>query len=610
MEKSLIYVAGNPSLYPIEYYDSETDSYQGVIPELLQRFAEEYDEYEIRYYDAGREDERAQMAASRQVDLISGCTESEEFKYTDGKEVLLFRTVEEGEENSYYILFSEVTPESLKKDLREFFSSVTQEEKTGLVLEASESAQNAAAMKTMTGGLIGLSVAVLALAAVIAALVRKYRKRLSVYEQNKEADETTGVGNAAYLEHYYRSLVNDKNRILYRMFCFYIDIDRMERIGGHGETNRFLRHTAVILQEYASDTDILARISDVGFVLLKLSGSDEGEREWLSAALQRIRSFSELNGTPYQCEVSAGIYPLKAEDYDLNEIVFSAYMCAQSAYRRGQDYLVCSEDMIHAFAEERKLQSDISRGFERQEFQLYIQFYVEAGSRRIVGGEALSRWEHPERGFLLPGQYIPLMEEENMIHQMDYYILEKTCAFLDDLKKNGIENFFISCNFSRKTFSDPEFMEFCRTIIESYDFSRELLVFEVTESASGRDVAQMRKNALALSEYGVRIALDDFGEGFTSFYDLQDYPVNGVKLDKSLIDNCETPKGKAILRSMIQIGHELGLTILAEGIETDEQVNVLLEIGCDVIQGFRFHYPIPAWEAKKTLMLGGAEQEN
>lgn len=195
-----------------------------------------------------------------------------------------------------------------------------------------------------------------------------------------------------------------------------------------------------------------------------------------------------------------------------------------------------------------------------------------------------------------------------MIHQMDYYILEKTCAFLDDLKKNGIDNFFISCNFSRKTFSDPEFMEFCRTIIESYDFSRELLVFEVTESASGRDVAQMRKNALALSEYGVRIALDDFGEGFTSFYDLQDYPVNGVKLDKSLIDNCETPKGKAILRSMIQIGHELGLTILAEGIETDEQVNVLLEIGCDVIQGFRFHYPIPAWEAKKTLMLGGAER--
>ena len=105
-----------------------------------------------------------------------------------------------------------------------------------------------------------------------------------------------------------------------------------------------------------------------------------------------------------------------------------------------------------------------------------------------------------------------------------------------------------------------------------------------------------------MKDMGIRIALDDFGEGFTSFFDIQEYPLDGLKLDKSLIDNLGTNPGDVILRAMIQVGHELGITVLAEGVETDEQIRILKEMNCDVIQGFRFHYPIPEWEARKELM--------
>ena len=105
-------------------------------------------------------------------------------------------------------------------------------------------------------------------------------------------------------------------------------------------------------------------------------------------------------------------------------------------------------------------------------------------------------------------------------------------------------------------------------------------------------------------ELGVQVVLDDFGAGFTSFYDLQEYPVDGIKLDKELVDHVNTPKGRAIMRVMVQIGHELGLTTLAEGVENDEQLGILQELRCDAIQGFRFYYPIPAWEAEEKL-LGG-----
>ena len=132
------------------------------------------------------------------------------------------------------------------------------------------------------------------------------------------------------------------------------------------------------------------------------------------------------------------------------------------------------------------------------------------------------------------------------------------------------------------------------------------MILERTESVSETHVTRIRENMAALKEFGVSIALDDFGVGFTSFVDLQEYAVDGVKLDKDLIDRLSTERGVSILRSMIQLGHELGITVLAEGVETDEQVRVLQDIHCDVIQGFRFYQPISAPEACELLVRTAA----
>ena len=145
-------------------------------------------------------------------------------------------------------------------------------------------------------------------------------------------------------------------------------------------------------------------------------------------------------------------------------------------------------------------------------------------------------------------------------------------------------------------------MPCCRAIIDSFRFPRELLIFELTESTSVKHLAQIKANMAALKRCGIRIALDDFGEGFTSFSDLQEYPVDGIKLDKRLVDNALTKTGQAILRAMIQAGHELDLTILAEGVETASQAQVLRALHCDVIQGFQFFAPIPEAEARERLL--------
>ena len=431
---------------------------------------------------------------------------------------------------------------------------------------------------------------------------KKYRKQLTKAKSDLETDKITGLGNMEHLSHYYPQYINDQNRILYQLFYFHVDTDFLRRLASSEYTNDFLRYCAVVLREQAGNSDLLACISDQGFVLLKLNGSNQKTGLWLSSLLVKLRSYPKLYEKPFDVSVHAGICPLELGDRDLNELIFNARQCALSAALRNEDYEICSRQVLQKFAQDKMLQAHLDQAFERHEFQIYIQFYVDAQNFHIVGGEALSRWNHPQKGLLMPNDFIPLMEEKKAISRLDYYSLRAVFDFLEDLYTHHVDTFFVSCNFSRTTFSADDFFPHVKEILDGYFFPRELLIFELTESASVPHIAQIQENAMALKEYGVRSALDDFGEGFTSFFDLQKYPIDGLKLDKSLADSILTPNGNAILKAMVQVGHEMDLTVLAEGVESELQVMAVQQLNCDVIQGFYFHIPLPCWEAKHQIL--------
>lgn len=600
MEEIIIYAAGNPDNYPVEFYDSGKESYQGIIPELLKNFSERT-EYEIRYLEPGKKDRREQMAENHQVDIVSGCDGTEEYFLPEENAIKILETRLGGEEITYRIYITEAAPEGLAEELRSWTEGISQETKTGMLMKMTREDVQIYRKTTQWGAAI-LILTVVVLVLMIAYMLRQQRRQLAEQRKKQETDEITGIGNMEFLSHYFPVFVQDKNRILYKMFYFYFDAEKMERTGSHADMVEFMRCMAMILQEYTSDTDILARVSDNGFALTRLSVGQREEEAWLLLVLERIRSAAEKIGKTYSCDVTAGIYPLKAEDYDLNEILFNAAQGARMAKNEGIDYKYCTDEVVRAAMEEKNLQADVERALENDEFQLYIQFYVDARNGNIVGGEALSRWEHPERGLLSAGRFVPLMENAGLISQLDYYSLNKVCAFLEEIYLAGKEDFFVSCNFSRETFSDVDFAARCSEIIGKYQFARELLIFEITESAMIRDFAVADRNIHVLKNMGIRISLDDFGVGFTSFFDIQKYQFDGLKLDKSLIDNLGTDPGDVILRAMIRVGHDLGITVMAEGVEKEEQVRLLREMHCDVIQGFHFYQPVPVWEARRKIM--------
>ena len=593
----MIYVAGNPDAYPLEYYDSAAGTYEGVIPRLLESFSAQSG-YQLAYYAPGEKDQRESLAKNLQVDLLSGYADSGSIP-AGAEELLLFQTAFQGEETSYYLGVTAAAPERLGADLTAFLSAVSQEEISGILMETAARPDAPGALTLALGGaalILGI------LAAAAALIAGRFRKKLKETRRALEYDQETGLGNLNSLRRYYRQMVNDKNRILYSMLYFRLDTDSLRRQAGNREAESVLRFCAIVLEEHITQTDLLVRAAEDGFALLRLAGDQERIKAWADPVLRKIRSYPEEHGKPFSVEIGVGAYPLAMDCRDLDEIIFNAAQVAQRALEDKADCRFFTHALQSRIRMEEQLRSTVAKALDGNEFQLYVQFYVNARTSRIVGGEALSRWLHPERGLLLPGDFVPALEREGLIYKLDYHCLRSSCAFLQALYQRGIRDFFLSCNFSRETFAAPDFVERCREIIDPCDFNRGQLIFELTESVSTNNYIPIRNNMQALRQYGVRSALDDFGEGFTSFADLQEYPVDGIKLDKGLVDHILTKKTNSILRAMVQIGHEMGLTILAEGVETDAQAQALREIHCDVIQGFRFYAPIPQAEAMEKLL--------
>ena len=593
---TIIYVAGAPDLYPLEFYDPDSQSYQGAIPAFLEDFAQAYG-YDLRYLQPGERDRREQLAVDQQVDLISGCLEEERYAHTAGEPLLLFSAQEGGEERAYVLRFTQVSPSRFREDLREYAAGRSQAEWTGAVLAAAEAPQASIPLPV----LVGAGLALLLLAGAVAALLFRLRRRRRE-EGARLTDPETGLGTEEALEQAFSKL--GESRAFRCLVCFHLDLDRIGRLWGREQAQALLLRAAQTLEQEAAPTDPLFRTGGGDLVALKHFLDKEGALAWAGAAVETLRSIPFAGGVLGPQDLSAGVFPLGSGSRELGAALFHARQCALSAGREEGTCRLCGTERCRTCQERWQLLADFEKALERSEFYLYVQFFVDADTFHVVGGEALSRWHHPRLGLLSPGRYVPLLEDNGMVSRLDLYGLERACAFLEELVGRGVEDFFLSCNFARSTFSASDFVQKCVQVIQGHAFPRKLLILEVTESQeiSPEEAAQMLRNIQALRDFGARVIFDDFGMGFSSFHDLQNYPMDGLKLDKELVDNMDTEQGRIILEGLVETGHRMGLTILAEGVEREEQIETLQRLHCDVLQGFRFSVPLPAAEAQRIIL--------
>lgn len=250
---------------------------------------------------------------------------------------------------------------------------------------------------------------------------------------------------------------------------------------------------------------------------------------------------------------------------------------------------------------EKEITESILSGLKNNEFKMYLQFIVDNKTKQIVAAEALSRWNSSEKGLVAPGSYIKYMETAGLISRHDFYMFELVCRQLEKWSKTKYSNISISCNFTRLTLSEESFIDKIKKISQSYNFDKSRLSIEITEDAIEKDREIATKNVMLCKELGFKVHLDDLGGGYTSLSNLCDYPIDIVKIDRDILLKTNTQRGRDLFKGIIALARSLGMKVICEGVETEEQ-NALVSLSdCDYIQGWYYSKPMPFSEYEAFL---------
>ncbi len=246
------------------------------------------------------------------------------------------------------------------------------------------------------------------------------------------------------------------------------------------------------------------------------------------------------------------------------------------------------------------IEENMNAAIDEKQFKMYLQPKYSISQNKIVGAEALVRWIHPQRGMVFPNEFIQIFEENGFIRMVDYYIWEEACHFIRRCEDLGITDCPVSVNLSRQHLKDTDFMRVLVTLIGENKIDKSLLELEITETASGEKISKVAEQ---LKRDGFTLLMDDFGSGYSSLNVLLETPFDVLKLDKKFMDNMmASEKGKLILEYVVSMANKLELGLLAEGVETREQAELLSKIGCDSAQGYYYAKPMPQEEFFEMLL--------
>lgn len=379
----------------------------------------------------------------------------------------------------------------------------------------------------------------------------------------------------------------------------YCDIDRFKLINdtfGFEEGDEVLRAFGSILQKSMEDRECCARLSADNFVMLR----HYKQWETLAADLMHIQAVlnkwrGERGIIPYEIAVSFGVYQADAgETNDMKQMLdFANYAMRSAKTAAGGSCFLYDEQMRNKALFEQGLEGRLASAMEQGEFEAYYQPKVDMDTGRIVGCEALVRWNHPEQGLLMPGSFIPFFEKKGLIVRVDLHMFEQVCRTVRRWLDEGRPAVTVSCNFSQMHFGHDGFAGQVSEIADRFQVPHHLLEVEITESAIA-DAPESVSSALTeLKMRGFQIAIDDFGSGYSSLGQLQRLRADVLKLDRSFVcAGLQGPREQIVIENLVNMASELGMEVVCEGVETQVQVKVLQDIGCHIAQGYYYYRPM------------------
>ena len=393
----------------------------------------------------------------------------------------------------------------------------------------------------------------------------------------------------------------------------HLDLDNFRHANdalGHQAGDRLILQVVARLKSQLEAGDQLARLGSDEFALLINTHRAPERAEWMAERITEVMAEPYwVDGESLLIGCSLGIAHARA-NAGADPLMWHAHIAMQQAKStQGCTFHVFNERINRNARSLADLESELRRALRRDELELHYQPRLDLGTGQIVGLEALVRWRHAERGLLAPSEFVPLAEQSGLIVPLGYWVISRALRDMQALRERGLEPLHMAVNLSFRQFQDSQLLSTLSRLISERGVEAQWLEFELTDTAVMRRSDLVKQTMDALGRLGVRFSLDDFGTGFSSFVHLNSLPITLLKIDKSFVGGMESrEENRKLVHAMINLAHNLKLEVVAEGVETPEQLALLRDFGCDQVQGYFISKPLPLAELVEYLTFGAGQQ--
>ncbi len=421
-------------------------------------------------------------------------------------------------------------------------------------------------------------------------------------------DHLTGLANRSYYQERMEDIINSALQRKIQFAFLFIDMDGFKSINdtfGHHIGDQYLQEIAQRLKLVAREIDFIVRLGGDEFCIILNNITDEASvAEVAKRCLQKINQPLMLNNHQIKPKASIGIALFPKDGHTEPELLKAADAAMYLAKQTGkQRYIFYSPHMASQVQQRLEKESMLREATAKEQFVLHYQPQVSLNTGRIVGVEALARWQHPEKGIISPVDFISLAEQLGLITELGHWALKTACEQIAEWHRSGLPYIQVGVNISPAYFQDPSLLDTIKELLEKNQIPPQYLQLEITEN--GLQTVSRIEIFNQLRKLGVKIAIDDFGSGFSSLASLKQLPLDGLKIDKMFIEDLLTnPHTPLLLGTIIGLANALNFTLIAEGVENKEQASVMLSLGCHVMQGYLFSRPVAGSEIPALMSVG------
>ena len=425
-------------------------------------------------------------------------------------------------------------------------------------------------------------------------------------EHQVHFDALTGLANRTQIDACLQACLQHSKLHQHQFALVFIDLDRFKVVNdtwGHHIGDQLLIASTQRIYSCLDDTMTLARLGGDEFILLVPDCNKEDITALLTRIAAAIGDPFTLFGYTIRVSLSAGssIYPEHGST--LHELKVKADMAMYHVKQAGRNgWAIYSPEMEAIADTPPTFLQELSQALEHDQFELWYQPKYTAGDHSLTGFEALLRWHHPERGMLLPAEFLPALEETGLIIPVGKWVIQQACQQLHQWKLQGHAEWTLAVNLSPSQFEQHDIVDVVCSALAQYQLSPAYLTLELTESTALKNLKRSAEVLNAFSALGMTVSIDDFGTGYSNILMLKSLPARELKIDRVFVkDISENSKNTKIVSTIIDIAHSMNMQVVAEGIETQEQEILLTQMGCGVLQGFLFAKPLPAHQIHELI---------